>query len=284
MSTEKSKLTVDQIKEALPDIDAVKALKESEEYDTTDFSETLAEALGTDGFDKDLVKSLTEGNASAYTVSDETLFQNALDTAIETVGEFNETATILALACYTGDITPVEKESEEEKADDTEKDEDTAVTLGELYALKEDHPWYSIESTLTKKALSELADECFAGEGRTYPITNIESAALALRLDNQNEKIQNLAAAYYGITIHSENGEVKENTIVPLLLTVSEGDWHGIYFLLEASSLEEVETLKEGLKAYDEETVEKVNEFLASAEEALNILLYVITRNRLCLR
>lgn len=277
MKTEKSKLTVDQIKEALPNLTAVKALRESEEYDTADFAETLREALETSSFDEKIVKAIKDGDASGFKVSNETLFQETLDLSIEIVGEFDEIATTLALEAYTAQedcvIESVEEETPEEDDTDTSNDEGF-VTLGELYSLSEDHALFTVESKLSRKALTELNESVFAGKNKTFPITNLDSAATAVRFCGGDPDIRSKAMEFGVVSRTDEQGKVEKYQLVPLMLEATDerANWSGLSFLYEVETVEGL-TLPEGaLTTYGEDTEEAVKAFLETAETAARIL------------
>lgn len=202
-------------------------IETSEEPMTKELNELLTQInLEEVSIDAELITKMVNGDAlSEYTISDIDLFREVQD-FIATSNEWNETAVKNTIALY-------EKKGGSISLTPAPIDENTKVTLGELYNIEGDLA--TLEANLTHKEWKELPDECFAGENRTIPITNFESAVFASKLV-EKASIASTMLIEYGILL-------SETFSLSPIYIKSEKNVH----VLNIKSLEEVSPLLENV-------------------------------------
>jgi hypothetical protein len=145
-----------------------------------------------------VVKALAAAEAPNEGVGDEALLTKCQEESLEIYGDWTEEAVQVAVMSYVlqgGEFTLSEEESVK------------MVPLESFYGLTESMG----DSEYTQKEFESLPETVFAGENKTFPVYNLESALLAVKtLESLEEKEDTTnkvfeASAKYGI-VKTENG------------------------------------------------------------------------------
>jgi hypothetical protein len=223
-------------------------------YPETNTEETLKEAL-LEKFVTDIDVTTLVSGEGADQIENIELFQKVSEFATEVVGDWNEAACKFALSLYLANEGTL-------KENTIPIDENAKVTVGELYGVEGENA--ALETTLTHKEWNELPDECFVGEGRTIPVTNINSALYAIQLFPEKRSDIGYRSVEFGILPTEQ-----DVLISPVFIGAESTNYH----LISIKSTEDVAPLLENVDticetySLNEESKSQVIKFLEQITE-----------------
>lgn len=166
--------TVSRIKKFLEKVLGDEKLR-NEFKDQSPVLEELAEDLEVNEF----VPIILEGKMDTIRFDSPDLFREVSEAVLSFEENWNESAALLSLCGYTlagGKITEAEDP-------ETEGEEDnTPLTVGELYALGEEDEDYAVEAKLSSAQRKKLPTTAFCGPDRSFPVHDKAHVTAALRL------------------------------------------------------------------------------------------------------